>query len=532
MDCELAVLWLTHFEKHTAKKANGHARLLVVDGHNSHYSFEFLDYARSHKIHVLCYPAHTTHVYQGLDVVVFSVLKQCWAEERTKWEAGGGEVLKETFLTIYGAAHIQTLSPVLVKKAFEKTSIWPFNPNIIPAEMMAPSKETSRKGHLPFTLSTSIRIAAQQLKCMLLQPTETTYLTNPINSMDLTNPTNSMNMMNATNTLNATNVTNTMGATNVVNAMDVAGVANTVDVADVMNTVDAVDVTNTVDVVDVTNTVDAADTTNAMRATGMVNTTGTASMTSTANMTNSINLMNATNVTNSTDSMNLTNPTNLTTAGIIGNVAAVVDSAIHQLQDPAVGYLTRSSPIKPTAQLPPIPTTMLSPIKQRLPNHLQHNTTTLLERVLMEKLQEATIKEAYLKGKIAGLQSTVILQDAYLHRVQGQLEAREGKKNKGGGVLNDGHARLLTKDEFIEKVAEKDKQKALKQARKEQRKAIMAEYKVALDEWKKTEEERKQWNVNWRLEWKREVEEWIQLKGKGRGKKPLLGEKKAIPKPV
>lgn len=153
-DCKLAVLWLTHFEKYTVKKANGHARLLVVDGHNSHYSFEFLDYACAHRIHVLCYLAHTTHVYQGLDVIVFSVLKQCWAEERTKWEANGGEVSKETFLTIYGAAHIQVLSPELVKKAFEKTGIWPFNPNVIPAEMMAPSKETSQSAtfhspHLP-----------------------------------------------------------------------------------------------------------------------------------------------------------------------------------------------------------------------------------------------------------------------------------------------------------------------------------------------------------------------------------------------
>jgi len=29
-----------------------------------------------------------------------------------------------------------------------------------------------------------------------------------------------------------------------------------------------------------------------------------------------------------------------------------------------------------------------------------------------------------------------------------------------------------------------------------------------------------------------EVEEWNRLKGKGRGKKPLLGEKKPIPRPA
>jgi hypothetical protein len=327
------------------KKANGHAHLLIVDGHNSHYSFEFLNYARTHKIHVLCYPAHTTHVYQGLDVVVFSVLKQCWAEERTKWEANGGEVSKETFLTIYGAAHIRTLSPALVKKAFEKTGIWLFNPDVIPAEMMAPSKETSQIGHLPLTPSTPVRIAAQQLEHILRPSAETT--TPLMKSV----------------------------------APDVAA-----------------------------------------------------------------------------------------------NVTTVIDFAMHQLQDLAMDYLARNSPIRPTAQLPSIPATILSPIKRQVPN-LQHNATTPLERELMKKLQDAATKEVYLKGKVAGLQGTVILQDAYLHRVQGQLGAREGKRNRGGGVLNDGHARLLTEDEFIEKVAEKDRQKALKQAEKDQRKVMVAEFK-------------------------------------------------------
>ena len=180
-----------------------------------------------------------------------------------------------------------------------------------------------------------------------------------------------------------------------------------------------------------------------------------------------------------------------TTPDSTGGITAIVDSAMRQLQDPAIDYLARNSPIKPTAQLPPIPTTSLSPIKQQLPHLLQNDVVTPLERELIKKLQDATIKEAYLKGKIAGLQSTAILQDTYLHRVQGQLEAKEGKRNKGGGVLNDGHARLLTKDEFIEKVAEKDKQKAIKQAEKDQRRVMAAEHKVVLDEWKKAEEERK-----------------------------------------
>src|ERR1700749_3266514 len=83
---EMGVEWIKEFDQHTEVKANGRHRLLLVDGHNSHYTRGFLEYARTHKILVLCYPAHTTHVLQGLDVVVFATVKQYLGEERDKWE--------------------------------------------------------------------------------------------------------------------------------------------------------------------------------------------------------------------------------------------------------------------------------------------------------------------------------------------------------------------------------------------------------------------------------------------------------------
>jgi hypothetical protein len=80
-DGEIGRAWIEDFDKKTSAKARGRKRVLLVDGHNSHYTYEFLEYARTHNIHVLCYPSHTTHIYQGLDVVIFSVLKKCWTEE-------------------------------------------------------------------------------------------------------------------------------------------------------------------------------------------------------------------------------------------------------------------------------------------------------------------------------------------------------------------------------------------------------------------------------------------------------------------
>jgi hypothetical protein len=59
---EIGLEWIeTVFGPQTSVIANGHSRLLVVDGHSSHFSFGFLEYAQANRIIVLCLPAHTTH---------------------------------------------------------------------------------------------------------------------------------------------------------------------------------------------------------------------------------------------------------------------------------------------------------------------------------------------------------------------------------------------------------------------------------------------------------------------------------------
>ena len=394
------MLWLKHFDEYTKGKASGCARLLIVDGHNSHYSFEFLDYARTKQIHVLCYPAHTTHVYQGLDVVVFSVLKRRWAEEKTKWEENGGEVTKETFLKIYGEAHLKTLTPELVRKAFEKTGVFPFNPDAIPPEMMAPSKETSLEGPLPLAPPSPVRIAAASLRHLL-------------------HPSSEQDQHPGSSTQQA-----------------------------------RVDVTN------------------------------------------------------------------------------LIDHTIRQLEDPELRYLARTSPIKATAQRPPVKTTTISPIKAHFADLLPTGPETDQEKVLMEILHDLALREAHYKGVVAGLQSSVILQQAYVERVHGQLEAKEKKGGNEKGALRGGHARLMTEDEVFDEIRVQKEERIQQQLEKERRKGVMEEHKIMMEEWKRGEEVRKAWNVARRKEWENEVNVW-KNSPKPRGKQPLLGKlKKAEPKPA
>lgn len=53
-------------------------KLLIFDGHNSHVSIELIDKARENNIELLCLPAHTSHLFQPLDVGVYKAVKQAW----------------------------------------------------------------------------------------------------------------------------------------------------------------------------------------------------------------------------------------------------------------------------------------------------------------------------------------------------------------------------------------------------------------------------------------------------------------------
>jgi hypothetical protein len=153
------------FEEVTRGKAKGEHRLLLVDGHNSHYTVAFLLLARLSMIVVLCYPAHGTHIYQGLDVVIFAILKLLLGQERDKLLRDTGKAIdKSNFLSVISNAYIRALTPGNIKTAFRKTGIHPFNPNVITPDMLAPSKETSLESHLPVETSEGTKIFANMLR--------------------------------------------------------------------------------------------------------------------------------------------------------------------------------------------------------------------------------------------------------------------------------------------------------------------------------------------------------------------------------
>jgi hypothetical protein len=124
------MLWMVKdFDAQTKEKAGGHTRVVLMNGHSSHYTLELLEYARDNNIVILRYPPHCTHVLQGLDVVCFAKMKEELCKEIHEFEdlhmAGVG---KGDFAGVFRLAFLHAFTPDSVKAAFEATGVHPFNP--------------------------------------------------------------------------------------------------------------------------------------------------------------------------------------------------------------------------------------------------------------------------------------------------------------------------------------------------------------------------------------------------------------------
>jgi hypothetical protein len=78
---EIGLIWLKqHFEPKT-RPSNREDRILIVDGHDSHCSIDFIEFCDAHRIHLLILPSHATHKLQPLDKGIFGLLGKAYNQE-------------------------------------------------------------------------------------------------------------------------------------------------------------------------------------------------------------------------------------------------------------------------------------------------------------------------------------------------------------------------------------------------------------------------------------------------------------------
>ncbi|OAQ57582.1 DDE superfamily endonuclease [Pochonia chlamydosporia 170] len=129
---EICLEWLQHFQKHSAKKTRGAKRLLIIDGHGSHHTKQFIQFCDNHDIIPFGMPPNMTHILQPLDVVVFQPLKHYHAKALEVMARDGVvNIGKLEFLSCVGDVRLQAFKESTSLSAFKKTGIHPFNPHPI-----------------------------------------------------------------------------------------------------------------------------------------------------------------------------------------------------------------------------------------------------------------------------------------------------------------------------------------------------------------------------------------------------------------
>jgi hypothetical protein len=132
---EIGLAWLKQvFDRYTRPKAGRSNRLLILDGHGSHLTMDFIEYCNQNRILLATYPPHSTHTLQPLDVVMFKPLSSAYSAEVAAFmerSQGLTSINKRDFYSMFIAAWKSSFKEATILKAFEATGLSPFNPEVI-----------------------------------------------------------------------------------------------------------------------------------------------------------------------------------------------------------------------------------------------------------------------------------------------------------------------------------------------------------------------------------------------------------------
>jgi hypothetical protein len=132
---EVALAWLQQvFDRFTKAKARRKYRLLILDGHGSHVTMDFINYCDQNKILLAVLPPHSTHTLQPLDVVMFKPLSTAYSKQLTTHlhnSQGLSPIKKSDFFHLFWKAWTSTFTQELILRSFETTGISPLQPNVI-----------------------------------------------------------------------------------------------------------------------------------------------------------------------------------------------------------------------------------------------------------------------------------------------------------------------------------------------------------------------------------------------------------------
>jgi hypothetical protein len=107
--------------------ATSEPRLLILDGHGSHKTTDFMYLCYQNNVHLLFLPPYTLHVLQPLDLSVFSSLKSHYRTELSQlaFLTDSSPLGKQNFLACYSKARKEALTARIIKAGWQATGLWP-----------------------------------------------------------------------------------------------------------------------------------------------------------------------------------------------------------------------------------------------------------------------------------------------------------------------------------------------------------------------------------------------------------------------
>lgn len=129
---ELALSWLQSlFDPQTSGKARRDWRLLMLDGHGSHCTLDFLEWCHKRRILVAIYPPHSTHRLQPLDVGLFRPLATYYSQAldaHTRQSLGLLSISKRDLFTIFYPAFDKAFKEENIRSGWRRTGVEPWDP--------------------------------------------------------------------------------------------------------------------------------------------------------------------------------------------------------------------------------------------------------------------------------------------------------------------------------------------------------------------------------------------------------------------
>ena len=130
---DVGLAWLEQvFNRYTKQKSRVQYRLLILDGHGSHITMDFIKYCDDNRILLAILPPHSTQTLQPLDVACFAPLAQNYTSELTTFtQQGLGwlPVKKGDFFLLFWRAWVKSFTTTTILSSFEATGIYPPNPS-------------------------------------------------------------------------------------------------------------------------------------------------------------------------------------------------------------------------------------------------------------------------------------------------------------------------------------------------------------------------------------------------------------------